>query len=87
MKAQLDNLITQAIQNNTGRSLQTALKRIQWKFVNAQGQSIKLDGSLNAVFCDFSEGITYDGRDNQALKLSYFTALMREKLEIVLINS
>ena len=68
---------------NKGRSLRKELQAIQWQLVDKDGRSVNLRGPLyTPSWCHASEGIVFDGRDNEAQKLSYFQIRMKAELFI-----
>lgn len=65
-----------------------ALMAIQWRLVDADGRSVHLNmrgGDTCFAWCHRDEGIIFDGRDNETLKIRYFSAMMKTPLFIDII--
>lgn len=65
-----------------------ALARIRWVLATEDGQFVAVnDRALATLTRDPVAAAVYDGRDNEALKASFFGALLKVPLTVVLLDA
>lgn len=62
-----------------------AAKAIKWRLRSPAGQYAGLDG-LRCVLTDADHAVVFDGRDNEAFKARYYSAVLKVPLELELIS-
>lgn len=84
---ELDKMISGTVLAYQGqpKQLRQALQAIQWRLVDADRRSVCLGNNLEVQWCAFEDGIVFDGRDNQAMKLKFYSVLMKTPLTIELL--
>jgi hypothetical protein len=64
-----------------------ALAGIRWVLATGDGRFVAVDERAQATLTHHASRATvYDGRDNEALKAEFFTALLKEPLTVVLLD-
>jgi len=79
----LREMIAGVVERGEGRR---GLMACQWRLVDGDGRGVALRGASSApCFCHRDEAIVFDGRDNEALKLRFFSFLLRVPLFVEII--
>lgn len=69
-----------------GKAREQALKEIRWAFETADGRFVRSDDASPIRLVDDPELATkFDGRDNEAFKRRFFTAILRTELTAILL--
>jgi hypothetical protein len=65
-----------------------ALAKVRWVLATGDGCFVSVnDRAMAALVRDPAKAAVYDGRDNEALKASFFEALLKVPLTVVLLDT
>jgi hypothetical protein len=71
------------------KAIRRALSAIQWRLVSPSGQYAGIDNGVilgACVLTDAAHAVVFDGRDNEAMKAAYYSAVLGVPMSVELIS-